>query len=58
MNTPMTEVASSGAELPAAINVAPATSGFILNTASKRHLTLLLLICSVYFFIQNCNNRS
>ena len=26
-NTPMTEVASSGAEEPAAMNVAPATSG-------------------------------
>jgi len=26
-NTPITTVASSGAELPAAINVAPATSG-------------------------------
>ena len=28
-NTPITEVASSGAELPAAMKVAPATSGAI-----------------------------
>ena len=32
MKTPMTVVASSGAELPAAINVAPATSGVIDKT--------------------------
>ena len=32
MKTPITAVASSGAELPAAINVAPATSGFIRKT--------------------------
>lgn len=32
MKTPMTAVASSGAELPAAMKVAPATSGFIFST--------------------------
>jgi len=31
-NTPMTTVANSGAELPAAINVAPATSGLTLSS--------------------------
>lgn len=33
-NTPMTTVASSGAEEPAAMNVAPATSGDSLNSAT------------------------
>lgn len=31
-NTPIITVANSGAELPAAINVAPATSGDIFNS--------------------------
>jgi len=33
--TPMTTVASSGAELPAAIKVAPATSGLTLSSKKK-----------------------
>lgn len=31
-HVPMSEVKNSGAELPAAINVAPATSGFRLSS--------------------------
>jgi len=34
-NTPITTVANSGAELPAAINVAPATSGLTLSSEKK-----------------------
>lgn len=33
--TPMTTVANSGAELPAAINVAPATSGLTLSSTKQ-----------------------
>lgn len=36
MKTAITAVASSGAELPAAINVAPATSDWICSTVMKR----------------------
>lgn len=36
MKTAITAVASSGAELPAAINVAPATSEDILSTRKKK----------------------
>jgi hypothetical protein len=40
--TPMTAVASSGAEDPAAINVAPATSGGMFNTTEAQyHLNVL-----------------
>ena len=38
MKIDMTAVASSGAELPAAINVAPATSDCICNTEIYRRL--------------------
>ena len=34
-NTPITAVASSGPDDPAAINVAPATSGGIFNTKKQ-----------------------
>lgn len=34
-NTPITTVANSGAELPAAINVAPATSGDSFSSKRK-----------------------
>lgn len=37
-NTPMTTVANSGAELPAAINVAPATSGLTLSSEKIKKL--------------------
>lgn len=36
MNTAMTAVANSGAELPAAINVAPATSGWMWKAANQK----------------------
>lgn len=36
MNTAITAVASSGAELPAAMKVAPATSDFILSTEKRK----------------------
>jgi len=35
MNTPITAVANSGAELPAAINVAPATSSWSFKTTNE-----------------------
>ena len=43
-NTPITAVASSGPDDPAAINVAPATSGGIFNT--KKHTNMLHFIDS------------
>ena len=36
MNTPMIEVNNSGADPPAAINVAPATSGLIPSWVTKK----------------------
>lgn len=36
--TPITTVANSGAELPAAIKVAPATSGDIFNSATNSQI--------------------
>lgn len=36
-NTPMTTVANSGAEEPAAINVAPATSGDNLSSLKQKN---------------------
>lgn len=37
MNTPITDVNNSGAEVPIAMNVAPATSAGNFNSASKKH---------------------
>ena len=51
--SPMTEVKSSGAELPAAIKVAPATSGCRCKTVNKRiiilryHIAFVLLVISM-----------
>lgn len=36
-NTPIISVANSGAELPAAINVAPTTSGDNFNSTNKHN---------------------
>lgn len=38
-NTPITTVANSGAEDPAAIKVAPATSGDNFNSAKNKHFS-------------------
>lgn len=38
MNTPIRAVANSGAEDPAAMKVAPATSGEIFNTKVERSI--------------------
>jgi len=42
MKTPMTEVKSSGAEPPAAMNVAPATSGLISSWNRNRNDSILI----------------
>ena len=42
MKTPITAVASSGAELPAAMNVAPATSGLMCKTEKRKKISIIL----------------
>ena len=47
MKTPMTAVANSGAEEPAAMKVAPATSCDICNAAIKKSMLLMSLGASI-----------
>ena len=51
--TPITAVASSGPEDPAAMKVAPATSGGKFNTTKMTHIYVLLIFLRFYNFKKN-----